>query len=92
MAARLVLNRVVHGREVVRHALGWGPTVGWSLLSHVLGLCMSMCSGGQSLLTVPVLCQLFVSSSSIKSSSSLSSSLSGVIVSVISSTIPSLTM
>ena len=58
--------------EVVQHALGWGPTVGWSLLSRVLGLCKSMCSGGQSLLTVPVLSMICLPSPSIKSSSSLS--------------------
>ena len=71
--------------EVVWHALGWDPTVGWSLLNRVLGLCMSMCSGGQSLLTI-LLLSICLSSPSIKSSSSLSSSLSDVIVSVITST------
>ena len=60
--------------------VGWGLTVGWSLLSRVLGLCMSMCSGCQSLLTVPVLSMIHLSSPSIKSSSAPSSSLSGVIV------------
>ena len=72
--------------SVVLHALGWSRTIGLSLLSPVFGLCMSMCSGGQSLLTVPVLSMIFLSSPSIKSSSSLSSSLSGVIVRVITST------
>ena len=48
MAARLVLTRAFQGRG--SNALGWGPTVGWSLLSRVLGLCMSMCSDGQSLI------------------------------------------
>ena len=86
MATRLVLNRVVQGRSSTACTRLGSNRWMVSVLSRVLGLCMSMCSGGQSLLTVPVLSMICLSSPSVKSSSSLSSSLSGVIVSVITST------
>ena len=96
MAARLVLNRVVQGRgSTACTRLGSNR---WmvSVKSRLGFVHVDVFWGSVSVNRSSALSMIYLSSSSIKSSSSLSSSLSGVIVSVISSTvsstIPSLTM